>query len=103
MISLKRKRIDPEDVHPPNAPDSQTLKGFFSSASEETQQEILWQELMKWFIGRQFLQNHGFNVKHQTVNEGRTVTETLVSEIVRNNQKDVLLYVLDHGADVNYM
>lgn len=36
MISLKRKRIDPEDAHPPNAPDSQTLKGFFSSASEET-------------------------------------------------------------------
>ena len=103
MISLKRKRIDPEDTHPPNTPDPQTLKEFFSSASEETQQEILWYVLKDLFTERQFLQSHGFNVQHQCMIDGRITRETLVSEIVRNNQKDVLLYILDHGADVNYM
>lgn len=103
MISLKRKRIDPEDVHQPSSTDSQTLKELFSSASEETQQEILWYELNPCLTPRQFLQSHGFNVKHQTVRDGQTVVETLISEVVRSNQKDILLYILDHGADVNYM
>ena len=52
---------------------------------------------------RQYLQTHGFNVKHTTVQNGSLCTETLLSQTVRKNQKDLLLYLLDHGADVNYM
>ena len=58
---------------------------------------------LKYLIHRQYLQTHGFNVKHTTVQNGSLCTETLLSQTVRMNQKDLLLYLLDHGADVNYM
>ena len=49
---------------------------------------------------RKFLENRSFNVRQQP-REG--ASETLVSWAERHGKKDILMFLLNHGADVNFM
>lgn len=92
MTSLKRKRLDPEEADH-SSMDPSKMKDLFNKANDSTKEEILWQ----------FMQSRNFNVRHQQISPDGVCTETLVSEAVKNNNPDAFQFLLQHGADVNYL
>ena len=92
MTSLKRKRVDSES-NDFSSMNSNNVKDIFNNASESTKEEIIWQ----------YMQSRSFNVSHQAMIDNQVYSETLVSEAVRHNNADAFQFLLQHGADVNYM
>lgn len=92
MTSLKRKRIDPEDAEFSNM-DPGKMKDLFSKAPDSTKEELLWQ----------YMQSRNFNVTHKETTTSEITTETLISEAVKRNNPNAFQFLLQHGADVNYV
>lgn len=84
--------MDPEE-NDFSKPDPKKVKDLFNQMDDGSKEEILWN----------YMQSRNFNISHQATLADGTFTETLVSKVVNNNSPNAFQFLLQHGADVNYM